>query len=70
MAAVGAHLELVCGSARFTLPTMPVEDYPTLPEMPSSAGTVDAAAFASAVAQVAIAAGRDETLPMMTDVMM
>ena len=40
IAAVGAHLELVCGSARFTLPTMPVEDYPTLPEMPSSAGTV------------------------------
>jgi DNA polymerase-3 subunit beta len=68
IAAVGAHLELVCGSARFTLPTMPVEDYPTLPEMPASAGTVDAAAFATAVAQVAIAAGRDETLPMMTGV--
>jgi DNA polymerase-3 subunit beta len=68
IAAVGAHLELVCGSARFTLPTMPVEDYPTLPEMPSSAGTVDAKAFAEAVAQVAIAAGRDETLPMMTGV--
>jgi DNA polymerase-3 subunit beta len=68
IAAVGAHLELVCGSARFTLPTMPVEDYPTLPEMPASAGTVDASAFAAAVAQVAIAAGRDETLPMMTGV--
>ena len=68
IAAVGSHLELVCGSARFTLPTMPVEDYPTLPEMPASAGTVDAAAFAAAVAQVAIAAGRDETLPMLTGV--
>ncbi|GAB3148568.1 DNA polymerase III subunit beta [Micromonospora sonneratiae] len=68
IAAVGAHLELVCGSARFTLPTMPVEDYPSLPEMPASAGTVDAAAFAAAVSQVAIAAGRDETLPMMTGV--
>jgi DNA polymerase-3 subunit beta len=68
IAAVGAHLELVCGSARFTLPTMPVEDYPTLPDMPASAGTVDAAAFAAAVGQVAIAAGRDETLPMMTGV--
>jgi DNA polymerase III subunit beta len=68
LAAVGAHLELVCGSARFTLPTMPAEDYPTLPEMPASAGTVDAAAFATAVSQVAIAAGRDETLPMMTGV--
>jgi DNA polymerase III subunit beta len=68
IAAVGAHLELVCGSARFTLPTMPVEDYPTLPDMPASAGTVDAAAFAAAVQQAAVAAGRDETLPMMTGV--
>ncbi|MFC5944309.1 hypothetical protein ACFPZ4_22900, partial [Micromonospora harpali] len=32
----------------FTLPTMPVEDYPALPEMPESTGTVDAAAFAAA----------------------
>jgi DNA polymerase III subunit beta len=68
IAAVGAHLELVCGSARFTLPTMPVEDYPTLPDMPASAGTVEAPAFAAAVQQVAVAAGRDETLPMMTGV--
>jgi len=70
IAAVGAHLELVCGSARFTLPTMPVEDYPTLPDMPATAGTVDAAEFASAVQQVAIAAGRDDTLPMLTGVRM
>ena len=68
IAAVGSSLELVCGSARFTLPTMPVEDYPSLPEMPETAGTIDAATFASAVAQVAVAAGRDETLPLMTGV--
>lgn len=68
VAAVGSHLELVCGSARFTLPTMPVEDYPTLPEMPATAGTVEAATFASAVSQVAIAAGRDDTLPLLTGV--
>jgi DNA polymerase-3 subunit beta len=65
---VGTHVEITCGSARFTLPTMPVEDYPTLPEMPEMAGTIDAAAFASAVSQVAIAAGRDDTLPMLTGV--
>lgn len=70
VAAVGTHLELVCGSARFTLPTMPVEDYPTLPEMPETAGTINAQTFAAAVAQVAIAAGRDETLPLMTGVRM
>jgi DNA polymerase-3 subunit beta len=68
IAAVDAHLELTCGSARFTLPTMPVEDYPTLPVLPERAGTVDAATFATAVSQVALAAGKDETLPMMTGV--
>ncbi|MPZ25311.1 MAG: DNA polymerase III subunit beta [Micromonosporaceae bacterium] len=68
VAAIDAHLELTCGSARFTLPTMPVEDYPTLPALPERAGTVDATKFAAAVAQVALAAGRDETLPMMTGV--
>ncbi len=70
VAAVGSHLELVCGSARFTLPTMPVEDYPTLPAMPESAGVIEASAFAHAVAQVAIAAGRDDTIPMLTGVRM
>ena len=68
VAAVGSHVELTCGSARFTLPTMPVEDYPTLPSMPATAGTVDAGVFAAAVGQVAIAAGRDDTLPVLTGV--
>ena len=68
VAAVGSHVELTCGSARFTLPTMPVEDYPSLPDMPATAGTIEAAAFAAAVQQVAIAAGRDDTLPVLTGV--
>ena len=64
----GSRLTISCGSARFTLPTMPVEDYPRLPTMPTTAGTVNSAEFATAVAQVAIAAGRDDTLPMLTGV--
>ena len=64
----GARLSIACGSAKFSLPTMPVEDYPKLPSMPTTAGTVDSAEFATAVAQVAIAAGRDDTLPMLTGV--
>lgn len=68
LAAEGSHVELTCGSARFTLPTMPVEDYPSLPDMPDAAGTVDAAALAAAVSQTAVAAGKDDTLPMMTGV--
>ncbi|MGH8961754.1 MAG: DNA polymerase III subunit beta [Jatrophihabitantaceae bacterium] len=68
VAVSGSRLTIACGSARFTLPTMPVEDYPKLPTMPSTAGTVDSADFAVAVGQVAIAAGRDDTLPMLTGV--
>lgn len=64
----GAKVVLVCGSARFTLLTMPVDDYPALPEMPSASGSVAADLFASAVSQVAIAAGRDDTLPVLTGV--
>jgi DNA polymerase-3 subunit beta len=64
----GTRLTITCGAAKFTLPTMPVDDYPKLPTMPTTAGTVNGAEFAAAVAQVAIAAGRDDTLPMLTGV--
>jgi DNA polymerase-3 subunit beta len=65
---IGPKAEITCGTARFTLPTMPVEDYPSLPEMPTVAGAIDSDDFAQAVAQVAIAAGRDDTLPVLTGV--
>src|SRR6202012_2553308 len=64
----GARLTISCASARFTLPTMPVEDYPRLPEMPTTAGKIEGSLFATAVAQAAVAAGRDDTLPMLTGV--
>lgn len=64
----GAKVTLKCGTAKFTLMTMPVEDYPSLPAMPPAAGTVGSDEFAAAVAQVALAAGRDDTLPMLTGV--
>ena len=64
----GARVTVTCGSARFTLPTMPVADYPTLPDMPTTAGGLESDVFAAAVAQVAVAAGRDDTLPVLTGV--
>jgi DNA polymerase-3 subunit beta len=64
----GTRVVLTCGPARFTLPTLPVEDYPALPAMPETAGTLGADVFAAAVAQVALAAGRDDTLPVLTGV--
>ncbi|MDT0453056.1 DNA polymerase III subunit beta [Streptomyces hesseae] len=64
----GVRVTVVCGSSRFTLHTLPVEEYPALPQMPTATGTVPAEVFASAAAQVAIAAGRDDTLPVLTGV--
>lgn len=64
----GAKVSVSCGDTRFTLLTMPVEDYPALPPMPPLIGTVGSDAFAAAVAQVAIAAGKDETLPLLTTI--
>ena len=64
----GNRVSLTCGSARFSLPTMGVEDYPTLPVLPEETGTLPADVFAEAISQVAIAAGRDDTLPMLTGI--
>ncbi|OYN90286.1 DNA polymerase III subunit beta [Parenemella sanctibonifatiensis] len=61
-------MELVCGSARFTLQGMPIDEYPELPVMPQPTGTVASEDFAKAVAQVVVAAGRDELLPVFTGV--
>ena len=64
----GPRVSLTCGSARFSLQTMPVEDYPKLPQMPAATGTVSSNDFAHAVAQAVTAAGRDDMLPVLTGV--
>jgi DNA polymerase-3 subunit beta len=64
----GGKVVLTCGSARFTLLTLPVEEYPSLPAMPAASGTVDGAVLAEAVSQVAVAAGRDDMLPVLTGI--
>jgi DNA polymerase III subunit beta len=64
----GTRVSLICGSARFSLPTMAVEDYPTLPALPDETGVVSSELFAEAIGQVAVAAGRDDTLPMLTGI--
>jgi len=64
----GARVSLTCGSARFSLQTMPVEDYPSIPSMPAATGTVPSDVFAHAVGQAVTAAGRDDMLPVLTGV--
>ena len=64
----GTRVLLTCGSAKFSLPAMPVEDYPALPALPEETGVISADVFGEAVSQVAVAAGRDDTLPMLTGI--
>src|ERR1700747_2265323 len=68
LATDGTRATLKCGSATFTLVLLPEEEYPTLPEMPPLTGSVGSDALASAISQVAIAAGRDDTLPALTGI--
>ena len=59
---------VTCGPASFTLVTLPVKEYPRLPELPRLAGTVDGGVLATAIGQVVPAASRDDTLPVITGV--
>ncbi|EFC80886.1 DNA polymerase III subunit beta [Parafrankia sp. EUN1f] len=68
LAVDGTRLTITSGSASFKLPMLPSEDYPALPPMPDLLGTVDAGLFVTAVGQVGIAAGRDDTLPVLTGI--
>lgn len=56
------------GSAHFELPLMPLDDYPQLPQLPEVTGTISSEDLSGAVMQVAAAAGKDDTLPMLTGI--
>lgn len=62
------RIVVACGSANFTLLSMPVEEYPTLPQVSEQSGVLSADAFASAISQVAVAASRDDVTPVITGV--
>jgi DNA polymerase-3 subunit beta len=64
----GTRVLVTAGAAKFTLPTLSVSEYPNLPELPETAGVIPSDVFANAVNQVAIAAGKDDSLPTLTGV--
>ncbi|MFC5337330.1 DNA polymerase III subunit beta [Leucobacter denitrificans] len=68
VALIDNRVEVRCGSATFTLPAMPVEEYPQVPQVDSTSGAVPAEDFADAVAQVSLAASRDDVTPVITGV--
>lgn len=64
----GTRLLVQAKSSKFSLQVMPDGDYPSLPVTPAPLGAVDAIVFTEAVRKVAAAAGRDDTLPVLTAV--
>ena len=64
----GTRVLVTAGSAKFTLPTLATNEYPNLPNVPPAAGIIPSDIFATAVNQVAIAAGKDDSLPTLTGV--
>ncbi|WP_052317249.1 DNA polymerase III subunit beta [Corynebacterium terpenotabidum] len=66
----GTKVLVNCGSSHFELPAMTIDDYPVLPDFPAVAGSLDPYLFSEVISQVAVAAGRDDTLPMLTGIRM
>lgn len=66
----GSKVLLQCGSSRFELPLIPLDDYPQFPQLPETTGTINPALFVESITQVAAAAGKDDTLPMLTGIHM
>nr|A0A0E3URH8.1 RecName: Full=Beta sliding clamp homolog GriR; Short=Beta clamp GriR; Short=Sliding clamp GriR [Streptomyces muensis]AKC91855.1 DNA polymerase III beta subunit [Streptomyces muensis] len=57
-----------CDSNSFVLNALPLDEYPTLPKLPTVCGSVEGDQFARAVSQVAVVASRDDALPVLTGI--
>ncbi len=68
IATEGNKVQVTCGTSRFSLMMMQADDYPTLPAAPEASGTIAGDVFTQAVQQVAVAADRGDTLPILTGV--
>ena len=66
----GSKVQVNCGSAKFSLLTMPIDEYPTLPEIPETSGQVSGEDFASAISQISVAASKEDVTPVLTTVLL
>lgn len=64
-----SRVQVASGSSKFSLSAMSTTDYPETPKTSETSGKVSASDFAHAVAQVAVAASREEVTPVLTAVM-
>lgn len=62
------RIQVRCGASSFSLPAMPVEEYPQVPRVDTVSGSVPAEVFATAIAQVSLAASKDDVTPVITGV--
>lgn len=69
MALNESRVQVSSGSSKFSLSAMSTADYPETPNTSAASGKVLASDFAHAVAQVAVAASREEVTPVLTAVM-
>ena len=59
---------LTAGSAVFNMAAMPVSEFPPMPDLPPSIGTIDGDVLAAAVSQVIGAASTDDSVPILKGV--
>lgn len=70
IATEGSKVQVNCGSAKFSLLTMPIDEYPSLPEIPAISGSIVGEDFAAAISQIAVAASREDVTPVLTTVLL
>jgi len=56
------------GTAKFTMSVMPLSEYPNLPEVPAAIGSFDGELLAEAIAQVGVAALKDDGQPAIMNI--
>ncbi|MFZ4504823.1 MAG: DNA polymerase III subunit beta [Microbacteriaceae bacterium] len=68
LSVIESKLHVTSGSAKFSMSLMAINEYPNLPEVPEPIGTFDGETFSDAIAQVGVAALRDDGLPAMMNI--
>lgn len=65
---VETKLVVSSGTAKFTMSVMPLNEYPNLPEVPPVVGSFDGELLAEAIAQVGVAALKDDGQPAIMNI--
>ncbi len=64
----GSKALIKCGTSKFVLPTMNIDEYPSINDMPQILGTVDSQSFFNLINQIKISASKDDMIPVLSSV--